>query len=372
MSLQIAHIVYSFGVGGLERVIANLINYSTDDDVTHHIITLTDDQAFANQLHSNVNFYCVNKKPGKDLLCHLRMYKLLREIKPDVVHSYNFGTIEYHFSAWLAGVPVRIHAEHGRESSYKKIDKPSRYELFRKCLIPFITFFVVVSKDLEDWAKSRLGLTAKKLRLIHNGIPLDEFSNTGSINPQPNDFVAITVGRLVDVKNQALLINAFAEASERCPAFSSAKLRIVGEGPNYHKLAALINVLRLDSRVELLGRRDDIAALMRSSTVFILSSRYEAMPMTALEAMAGRLPVIAPNVGGVPFILEHKKNGFMVESESVASMAEALVYAFEHRQELSAMGEAGFSRVNREFSVEYMNRAYFSLYRSASENELTN
>ena len=161
MTLKVVHLVYSFGIGGLERVIVNLINSSEDRDAVHHVVTLVDDHAFAGNLGTNATMHCLNKKEGKDLLCHVRLYRLLKSIKADVVNTYNFGTIEYHPIACLAGVPMRVHADHGRESSYKKIDNPAKYELFRKLMIPFINYYVVVSKDLEKWGRERLGLTNK-------------------------------------------------------------------------------------------------------------------------------------------------------------------------------------------------------------------
>tara|TARA_R110001599_G_C12211550_1_gene656613 strand:- start:406 stop:1521 length:1116 start_codon:yes stop_codon:yes gene_type:complete len=371
MTLKVVHLVYSFGIGGLERVIVNLINCSADRDVEHHIVTLVDDHAFAEQLGDNAKLYCLHKKEGKDLSCHIRLYRLLKTLKADVVHTYNFGTIEYHPVAWLAGIPVRVHAEHGRESSYKKIDNPAKYEFFRKLIIPFVSYFVVVSQDLEKWGRERLGLN-DKLKLIFNGINFKEFerktasikenSDDGTENDRPFKFVS--VGRLVDVKNHALLIDAFDQARQQSEQFKSTQLSIVGDGPNMAALQAQINTLNLSAHVSLLGNSNNVPAILNQADVFVLSSRYEAMPMTALEAMACKLPVIAPDVGGVSFILKNKENGLLVEANGTQKMAEALSYAYQHKAELNEMGLTGRKMVEADFSVEAMTERYFELYQS--------
>jgi sugar transferase (PEP-CTERM/EpsH1 system associated) len=379
MTLKVVHLVYSFGIGGLERVIVNLINSSVDRDVEHYVVTLVDDHAFSSHLGSNATMHCLDKNEGKDLLCNVRLYRLLKKLKADVVHTYNFGTIEYHPIAWLAGVPVRVHAEHGRESSYKKIDNPAKYEFFRKLMIPFLSYFVVVSQDLEKWGRERLGLN-DKLKLIFNGISLKEFerkaasikenSDDGTENDRPFKFVS--VGRLVDVKNHALLIDAFDQARQQSEQFKSTQLSIVGDGPNRAALQTQINTRNLSAHVSLLGNSNNVPAILNQADVFVLSSRYEAMPMTALEAMACKLPVIAPDVGGVSFILKNKANGLLVEANSTQKMAEALSYAYQHKAELNEMGLTGRKMVEAGFSVEAMTECYFNLYQTGHNKATKN
>jgi len=365
MSLKVVHLVYSFGIGGLERVIVNLINNTTALDVQHSIITLVDDHDFASHLEPDVNLYCLDKQEGKDLMSHWRLFKLLRKIKPDVVHTYNFGTIEYQMVAWLAGASIRVHAEHGKESSYKKIETPRKYEQFRKIMAIFLNYFVVVSKDLQTWGRSRLGLSDDKLKLIFNGISLSEFSS-GDREKKSDSYTFVCVGRLVDVKNHTLLIEAFRSALQKEPAMAGAKLIIAGEGPNQNSLQAQVEGLGLGAHVSLVGHCADVPSVLGQSDVFVLSSKYEAMPMTALEAMACRLPVIAPKVGGVEYILENKVNGLLIEANNLSKMAEALVYAFQHQDELRSMGEQGRNLVERKFSVDAMCQRYIDLYQQRS------
>lgn len=366
---RVVHLVYSFGVGGLERVIANLVNFSDPDQVEHIVITQIDDTSFAGQLKHPVQFYCIDKQDGLDLSSHYRFIRLLRDIRPDVLHTYNFGTLEYHAAAFLARVKIRVHADHGMQSSYKKITNPLKYELFRRAIAKFIRYYVVVSEDLYGWATQRIHLKPPKLRLIFNGIDTAEFAHPDRqrvFDERQADVgdsrTFICVGRLVDVKNHELLIRAFARAVDSNPVMQRCQLKIVGDGPLLDQLNALVTELGCESHIQLLGSRDDIPALLKSADVFVLSSRYEAQPMTILEAMASGLPVIATNVGGVATVVKDQVTGMLVDSEDVAQMAMALVTAASAPERMLQYGREGVKLVNKTFSVQAMCATYNRLY----------
>ena len=356
--------MYSFGVGGLERVIANLVSNSNREEVEHIIVTEIDDHSFAHQVPPETRFYCIDKKQGLDFGAHRRLYRLLKTINPDVLHTYNFGVLEYQITAALAGVRVRIHADHGRQSSYQKIENPYKYELFRRFVARFLTYYVVVSQDLYDWARERLKLSSPKLNLVFNGIDLVQFRPLAPRQPlqAAEEISFVTIGRLVDVKNHRLLINAFALAQTQSEEFArKARLRIVGDGPLMNELQALVNDLNL-AQVELLGARTDIPSILHRSDVFVLSSKYEAQPMTLLEAMASELPVICTNVGGISSVINGQRNGLLVESENSEMLAGALLKALTEPDTMYAMAKQGAADVAEKFSVQAMSERYNALY----------
>lgn len=365
MKIKIVHLVYSFGVGGLERVLANLINFSDSEKVEHIIVTQIDDNSFSTQLDKPVRFYCLDKRDGLDLASHTRIFKLLKEIGPDVFHTYNFGTMEYHFAAYLAGVKTRVHADHGKQSSYQKMSNPLKYELFRRAVALFVDSYVVVSEDLYLWATRRLKLSPPKLKLVFNGIDQKEFAYTEAATRRRTNFALtfICVGRLVDVKNHAFLIRSFAKAIERCPSLAQSTLNIVGDGPEFSRLQDLIAQLGVEGSVNLLGARADIPELLRSADVFVLSSKYEAQPMTILEAMACSLPVIATAVGGISTVVADDVNGILVESGNEQEMSDALITAANSPEKMAELGAEGVKTVAKTFSVEAMCASYNHIYK---------
>src|SRR5690606_16691865 len=108
----IAHIVFRFDYGGLENGVVNVVNGLADAEFDHAVIALTEATSFRKRLRDGIRVYAIGKRPGKDLGAYVRLYRLLRELKPTAVHSRNLGTLDCAIVAFLAGVPHRIHGEH--------------------------------------------------------------------------------------------------------------------------------------------------------------------------------------------------------------------------------------------------------------------
>lgn len=353
---KVVHLVYSFGCGGLEKVIVNLINGSKQYDVEHIIISLTDDVAMQDQLLEETQVHVLNKKSGNDISTHFKLFNLLKELKPQVINTYNFGTIEYHLIAKIAGVPIRVHSDHGRGGDDPQ-GKNKLHNVFRKFISHFITEYVVVSYDLFQWVSKDLKINEQKLSLIFNGVDIPNDINYKE--KEPEKFV--TVGRLDKVKNQKFLINTFAYAIKNIKGFEHCKLNIVGDGPLYNELSTLIESLNAQDSIKFLGFRDDIPAILSDSDVFVLSSVYEAMPMTILEAMANKVPVVCTNVGGISqFITEQQ--AWFVESGNVDELAAKLNRVKGSADERAAKIENAYQLVLNNYALEQMVKVYMNKY----------
>ncbi len=206
--IHICHLVYSFEVGGLERVIANCIGALDSNKYRHTIIALTNVGEFFSEINGNVESYSLQKKEGNDFGTHLKLYKILKKIKPDVLHSYNLSTIEYQWVAFFTRIKLRVHAEHGRDS-YDMLGDVKKYQMLRRVMSPFIDYFVSVSEDLHGWLKNEVNISEKKLSLITNGIDTDYYQpfdqNNNEFNAFENKFIFGHVSRLHPIKNQDFL-----------------------------------------------------------------------------------------------------------------------------------------------------------------------
>lgn len=355
MTHKIVHLVYSFGCGGLEKVIANLINFSENYSVEHIIVSLTDETAMMEQLNHPVKLVVLDKQPGNDLSSHLKLYQLLTQLKPHTIQTYNFGTIEYHLTAAFARVPVRVHSDHGRGGDDPH-GKNRLHNYFRKWVAHFIHHYVVVSDDLYRWVTEQLKIPKAKVTLMFNGVAIPELKPTK--HHELTQFV--TVGRLDKVKNQQLLIDAFALARSQL-GLTSAELVIVGDGPLYDALAEQIEALNMSASITLLGYRTDIIEILMNADVFVLSSVYEAMPMTILEAISVKTPVICTNVGGVAqFVNEQQVQ--LVESNNALALAQAMVQTVNEPAATQQRVEAAHQLLVEQYSVTQMVQQYLTLY----------
>ena len=112
----VAHAIYRLDVGGLENGLVNLINRIPAQRFRHAIICLTEYSEFRQRLtRDDVAVYALHKPPGNSPMTQFRLWRLLNQLRPDIVHTRNMGALEATLPAALAGVPVRIHGEHGRD-----------------------------------------------------------------------------------------------------------------------------------------------------------------------------------------------------------------------------------------------------------------
>jgi sugar transferase (PEP-CTERM/EpsH1 system associated) len=367
----VAHLIYRLDIGGLETLLVDAINRMPAHKYRHAVICLTDYTEFAQRItRPGVELYALHKPPGLGLGSHKRLFKLLRQLRPTVLHTYNLGTIEYHATALLAGVPVRVHAEHGRDAGDPQ-GVNRKHNLLRRLLVPVIDRYVPVSRDLEGWLHGTVGIPQAKVELIDNGVDTERFRPateaaseawSAPVNGQA-PFVIGTVGRLQDVKDQATLIEAFARLRGMLPE-QRARLRLVlvGDGPLRGKLEQTIADAGLQDCAWLAGPRSDVAPPMRSFSLFALSSIAEGTPVTMLEAMASGLPVVSTAVGGIPDLVQDGVSGTLVAPGHAQQLAEALAAYVLDDERTRLHGAAGRARIEQKYSVSAMLAHYVDLY----------
>jgi sugar transferase (PEP-CTERM/EpsH1 system associated) len=333
----------------------------------HAVICLTDYTEFAQRItRPGVELHALHKPPGLELGTHKRLFKLLRTMRPAVLHTYNLGTIEYHATALLAGVPVRVHAEHGRDASDPQ-GVNRKHNLLRRLLTPAIDRYVPVSRDLERWLRGVVGIPQAKIELIDNGVDTERFRPAVEVSPEPwnapNAFVIGSVGRLQDVKDQATLIDAFVLLRNMLPEQRGRlRLVLVGDGPLRARLAQQIAEAGLQDCAWLPGARSDVAPVMRSFSLFALSSIAEGTPVTMLEAMASGLPVVSTAVGGIPDLVQDGVSGTLVPAGDPQRLAEALAAYVVDDERTRTHGAAGRARIEQQYSVSAMLAHYVDLY----------
>jgi sugar transferase (PEP-CTERM/EpsH1 system associated) len=367
----IAHVLYRLDPGGMERVLVTVIN-GTGRRYRHAVICLDDFSVIRDRIADpSVVCLALRKKPGNDWRCYYRLWRALRSLKPDLVHSYNFGALDVAPVAKLAGVRRVIHAERGRDASDPHGEN-RKYRNLRRWLLPFIDRYLTVSMDLRNWLTEKVGIDASRVVCIPNGIDAAEFAGgrgqkharplLGSFAPAGSVLIG-TVGRLDPVKDQAGLLTAFHLLCESLPAMRGLlRLVIIGEGRQRAALEAQISELGLDGEACLLGNRDDVPALLPEFDIFVLSSIAEGMPGVVLEAMAAGLPVVATNVGGVKEIVSAGVTGALVPASDPAGLCAALADYVEDEVLRSRHGTAGRERVERNCSLHSMLAAYTDLY----------
>lgn len=366
----IVHVLFRFDVGGLENGVVNLINHMPEHAFRHAVVALTEVTEFRRRIvRDDVQFISLKKAPGHLYRLFPLLYRTFRSLRPAIVHSRNLAALEVSVPAWAAGVPIRIHGEHGRDVG--DLDGSNKtYQWVRRIYNPFVNHFIALSGDLERYLVDRVGISARKVAQIYNGVDVHRFRPTehspaiaGCPFRRPDHWIVGTVGRMQTVKDQTVLARAFIHALKIEPTLKSrVRLVMVGEGPLRAQSQQLLDAAGLSDLAWLPGERNDVPDILRGLDCFVLPSLAEGISNTILEAMACGLPVIATAVGGNLELVVAGKTGALVPAADPYALADALVKYATQPDSAANAGAAGRAEVERRFSLESMVSAYQGLY----------
>jgi sugar transferase (PEP-CTERM/EpsH1 system associated) len=369
--LLIAHVVYRFDVGGLENGVVNLVNRLPADRFRHAIVAMTEVTEFRRRVaRDDVRYISLDKPPGSGVKLWPALLRTFRELRPDIVHTRNLAPLEAAVPAWLAGVPARVHGEHGWDVG--DLDGGNRrHRLTRRLYRPFVSRYVALSRHIQAYLQHAVGVPATKIAQIYNGVDTVRFAPAGDQrSPIPgapfghaSEWLLGTVGRLAAVKHQAGLIRAAAAACADSPvARERLRLVIVGDGPLRSELEALARREGMAERTWFTGARDDVAQVLAGLDAFALPSLAEGISNTLLEAMATGLPVIASRVGGNSELVSHEASGRLVPAADDAALAEAIIALLADLGRARQLGRAARAEVEAKYSLDRMVADYAALY----------
>ncbi|WP_449246275.1 glycosyltransferase [Desulfarculus baarsii] len=360
---RILHVSNSLLTGGLETFISDMVSHGQDVGVHPVVATLEHKGRIFHEIKAaGVPVRCLNKQPGLDLSIVGNLFNLVRIHKINLIHAHNIGA---GFYAGLAGLLSRTPVIMTRHSLSVRDGASGR--MLRKLTGRLCTASVCVSSEIFDQALHEDKCPRNKLNLIMNGVDLSRFNGDRHRSRQARlllglaetDSVVMTVGRLSEVKNQALMIRAIGRLSNDRPAL---KLVLIGDGPERANLETLTRTLGLNDRVLFAGERPDVEQLLPAADCFALSSDSEGAPKALLEAMACGLPIVCTAVGGIPQIISHGQCGLLSPGGDEAAMASCLAQVLDDALLASELGRHALEQARRRFSLQEMLRQYAQVY----------
>ncbi len=368
------HVLHSLRIGGLENGAINLINQLDGDRFEHAICCIDSSGPMAERLARPVQIITLEKGDKRDYLLPFKIAPIIRKLRPDIVHTRNWGTIDGVVAARLAGVRSVIHGEHGREAG-DLTGGNTRRRRIRKALNPLVKHFVTVSEELKTWLIKEVGIPEGKITRIMNGVNTERYFPAhnkmlakGRLGLDPGSFIIGTVGRLDPVKDHETLIRACARLIAQCGLMArkatTIKVLIVGSGPLEGKLRSFAAELGIQDSVLFLSERNDIPEILQAMDVFVLSSLAEGISNTILEAMASGLAVVATRVGGNGELVDGGRTGFLLPAGDDSALAHTLTGYINNPEMVKKHGKNSRAKAETEFSLGEMVEAYGKLYRS--------
>jgi glycosyltransferase involved in cell wall biosynthesis len=362
--MKIVHVIPSFGLGGMEKVISSLIN-STSHKYNHHLLILdglTDAyQWIKTDQVKGIPFF----KNGSHAEYLKQLYKSIKYASPSLLMTYNWGATDAIWLGRLAGVDKIIHSEHGFN-----IDE-TRKTLLTRDICRFIVYrlaskVITVSHQLKSFIRRRYYLSDRTIEIVSNGVDTNlyfpDMDERAKIRRRlgfaDGDFVIIFSGRLDPVKNLDLLLDIF----DYCRSIDTRiKLLIVGDGPERVRLEKICRTKNISKHVIMTGATTEVLPYLRAADVFLLTSFREQMPLTILEAMAVGLPIVASNVGEIPNIVGHGREGFLSNIAQGRENFSLALLSLRDSAKLKTMAAAARAKIVAAFQERTMVTRYQAL-----------
>ncbi len=365
MKPLITLIITGLAYGGAETQLVNLATRLKKRGWDVHVVSMLPPQAFAEELaEAGIPLATLNMRRGvPDPRAVFRLVKILRQWRPDIVHSHMVhANLLARIARMFYKVPVVISTAHN-------INEGGR---LREVAYRLTDFLADLTTNVSQAAVSRyiqVGAAPKnKIIFIPNGIDTcrfqfkqkdrlrlrDEFQLTGK-------FVWLAVGRFEEAKDYPNLLRALKKV---VPKRDGVVLLIAGQGTLFEDIKGMAYSLDLDEKIRFLGVRRDIPELMSAADAYVMSSAWEGLPMVLLEAAACELPIVATDVGGNGEIVLDGFNGYLVPPRNPEALASAMLKMMSlSENERGAMGRAGREHIEANYSLDHVVDRWEDLYR---------
>jgi len=355
MRLTIAQFTFGLQLAGQERVVVDLAKAFHEKGHRSLVCTTLFRGELAEELESyGIPFKCLDLKKSYDPRALLPVIYYLKDNKVDAVITHgNSGCLIPRISAILSKIPAFIHVEHN-VSDYKKI----YHIIINKILTKFTDNIVCVSECAKHSLLKVEKTDPDKVVVIPNGLNIDRFSFIEK-KPEKNRTKKVgIVARFYEQKGHIYFVEA---ATKVVKAYNNVEFIFVGDGYLKPIIEQIAREYGIEKYCNFLGVRYDVAELLQTFDIFVLSSLWEGLPISLLEAQYLGVASVVTNVGGVPEVIQDGHNGLLVPPKDSNALASAIIKVLTNdnlRNDLSQNGQNVFAK---KFTVEKMANAYLNL-----------
>jgi glycosyltransferase involved in cell wall biosynthesis len=362
--LRVLQVVQNLDYGGMERLIVDLVTRLDPARFEPQVLVLGGVGRFAEDLPSHVPLHRAPPLSKFSMLWPAGLISVLRQLRPDILHSHSGVWYKSSLAARRAGIPVVVHTDHGRPTP-----DPLARRLLERVAARRTDVVVAVSSALEQRLRNTVVGGAAPVELIVNGVDTEAhrpLPDDGRIRRElglaPDVPILGSIGRLELIKGYDVMLAAYGRLQAEWSGPGPVPALVVGgDGSERERLQALARSQGLQ-RAFLLGWRDDVEALHASFSLFTMSSRSEGTSVSLLEAMSAGLCPVVTDVGGNRSVLGGELHHRLVPSENHAALAAGWATALDNREGRARDARAARCRVERDFSLDAMVRSYERLY----------
>jgi glycosyltransferase involved in cell wall biosynthesis len=363
--LQVCHILSGDLWAGAEVMAFTLLKKLKEvPSLKLQVILLNDGRLLEELRAIGLNPYVFDEKRLSSLQLFLKIRKLVSQLRPQIIHSHRYKENILAYFTRKRGTPTRlVSTQHGLPERHSLI--ANLYSFFVARLNEYVLArhfdqLIAVSSDIRKSLLARQGFDPERVSVIHNGIELNDLRAACS---RGSELVVGSCGRLVAVKDFSLFVEiAKAAVKQKAPL----RFELAGEGPERLHLEDLAVKYGLGAYVRFRGHLDNMASFYRDLGMYMNTSVHEGIPLSILEAMSWKLPVVAPKVGGLTEIISDGVDGFLVDGRDPLIYAERCMKIQKDPKLRQRLGNAAREKIVRYFSDDSMAYRYENLYRKVA------
>jgi glycosyltransferase involved in cell wall biosynthesis len=361
--LPIAFCITDLDRGGAEQALVQIVTRLDRRNWTPHVFCLTGEGELAAPLReAGLPVTCLNARRWWNLGVLLRLKRELQRLRPVLLQTFLYhANILGRVAGRMARVPVIV-------SGIRVAERRSRFRLWLDRVTErWIARHVCVSDGVAQFSIDSGRLAKEKVVVIPNGVDFERFATAepadlSGLGITTDNRVLLFVGRLDPQKGIPTLLDAM-QMLLSDSQFAGLHLVLVGEGPLRGDVERFIRDEQAERRVHLLGRRDDVPALMNAAHCLILPSLWEGMPNVILEAMAAGLPVVATAVEGAAELLEDGRRGVLVPPGDSCGLLSGIATVLSEARTANESAGAAQGIVEERFTWDAIAERYADLYR---------
>ncbi len=359
--MKVIHIVSGDLWAGAEVMVYNLLQgLKKNQYVNISAIVLNDGYLFEKLYEKRIHTHLLDERKMSFFKIISQIKRIFKNDSPDIIHSHRYKeNIVAVFAQGLGRGKNLITTQHGMPEVIEG-GVGLRHRLISETNLFFLrnvfSKVVGVSEDIKNNFVQRYRINENKVSIIHNGVPLPEENDKVF---EKESLVIGSAGRFFPVKDYPLMIEIARAVRLKT---DKIRFRLAGDGPGLGKLQGLVKKYNLEEFFEFTGHLDNMSDFYQGLDIFLNTSVHEGIPMSILEAMAHKLPVIAPNVGGLSEIVDSGIDGYLIDSRDPSAFAEKCIFLHNNRKFYRNLSQAAREKIITRFSVDHMAEQYYNLY----------
>lgn len=363
--LSVLFIITKSEIGGAQTHLMEVVHYMHRAGHDVSVITgttgwLTNELAAIGVDYEIFPYLVREINPTKDIktinyICHILEVK-----QPDIIHCHSSKAgIVGRIAGAIKNIPAVFTAHGWAFTSGVSPAKRIMYAAIEHMMLGITKRVICVSEFDRQLAKRWFLHNYNRIVTVHNGI-VDKKFISSTVREYSLPLKLVSVARFSHQKNNMELIRAVERINKLYS--DSLQLNMVGDGPLLSEAQTYVTSHKLENDVHFLGSRTDVDDILNQNDIFCLISNYEGLPISIIEAMRARMPIIASDVGGVNELVQDEVNGFLIPRGNISELVDKLKYILEHKELIKSMGEASRKIYEEEYTADRMNQKILSVY----------